>query len=342
MVLAALVAPTGPARAQEAVAQYVGGGAAPLRPLLVRSTTDIAILAPALEAFVARTPGISLRYEQWGSNALYDISLAGCEGQTGAADVVFSSGVHQMVDLVNRACASPYASPVTEALPAARRWRNELWGITHEPAVIIYNTALVPAADAPRTRFGLLDLMRRPSSPYRGKIATYDIETSGLGYLFAFMDSLEATTFGGLLEGFARTEAIATCCSNEIIEGVAEGRYLIAYNVLGSYVASGHGPNIGVIQPEDYTFFLSRALMIPKGAAQKDAAAALLEFLLSPDGQAILAQNSLVQRLDGDVSSLSESAQRPIAIDPKLLVAMDAHRRQRFVTQWRATFGTSP
>jgi iron(III) transport system substrate-binding protein len=334
-----------PLRAQEAVARFVGAGlgAGPgsVPELLVRSTTDLAILAPALEAFVALNPALALTYEQWGSNALYDVSLSGCQGQGASADVVFSSGVHQMVDLVNRACASPYASPVTEALAPARRWRDELWGITHEPAVIIYNTALVPAAEAPRTRFGLLDLMRRPNSPYRGKIATYDIESSGLGYLFSFMDSLEATTFGGLLEGFARTEAVATCCSNEIIEGVAEGRYLIAYNVLGSYVAAVHGPNIGVIQPEDYTFFLSRAFMIPKGAAQKDGAAALLEFLLSPGGQAILAQSSLVQRLDGDVSSLSESAQRPIAIDPKLMIAMDQHRRQRFVAQWRATFGTS-
>ena len=75
---------------------------------------------------------------------------------------------------------------------------------------MIYNTDLVPLDDAPRTRFDLLDLMRRKPATYSGKIATYDIEESGLGYLFAFMDSQQATTFGGLLEGFSRVDAVAT------------------------------------------------------------------------------------------------------------------------------------
>lgn len=106
-----------------------------------------------------------------------------------------------MVDLVNRFCAEPYISGLTAGLPKARRWRDELWGVTKEAAVVIYNTDLVPLDDAPRTRFDLLDLMRRKSATYSGKIATYDIEESGLGYLFAFMDSQQATTFGGFSKG---------------------------------------------------------------------------------------------------------------------------------------------
>ena len=340
--LLCLLIMSGPAIAQEAVARFVSDDAVQPTDIIVRSTTDIGILTPALNAFVTIYPEISITYEQWGSNALYANSRAACDGEIPAADAVFSSGVHQMVDLVNRACATPYASDTTRDLPPTRVWRNELWGITLEPAVIIYNTALVPAEDAPHTRFALLDLMRRAESPYRGKIATYDVEASGLGFLFAFMDSLEATTFGGLLEGFARTDAVATCCSAEIIDGVAEGEYLIAYNVLGSYVSSAPRQNIGVIHPEDYTLLLSRAYMIPKTATNKQAAAILLDFLLSDEGQDILAAGNLVQRRDDDATSLSESAQRAIAIDPKLLVAMDQHRRSRFVGQWRSTFGALP
>ncbi|WP_106746223.1 ABC transporter substrate-binding protein [Yoonia maritima] len=333
---------SGPAIAQEAVAHFVSDVAIAPTDIVVRSTTDIGVLTPALDAFVGIYPDISITYEQWGSNALYADSRAACDGQIPAADAVLSSGVHQMVDLVNRACAHPYTSDITRGLSTARVWRNELWGITLEPAVIIYNSALVPAEDAPHTRFALLDLMRRAESPYRGKIATYDVEASGLGFLFAFMDSLEATTFGGLLEGFARTNAVATCCSAEIIDGVAKGEYLIAYNVLGSYLSSTPRKNIGVIHPEDYTLLLSRAYMIPQTATNKVGAAILLDFLLSPQGQDILAAGNLVQRRDDDATLLSESAQRTIPIDPKLLVAMDRHRRSRFVGQWRSTFGALP
>ncbi len=306
------------------------------RNMTIRSTTDIDILLPILEVFVATNPTISLRYEQWGSNALYANSLAACSGDATSADVVFSSGVHQMIDLVNRACASPYLSAETAALPPSRRWRDELWGITKEPAVIIYNTELVPEADAPRTRFQLLDLMRRPNAMYQGKIATYDIEASGLGYLFAFMDSLEATTFGALLEGFARTGAVATCCSSEIIKGVAKGEYLIAYNVLGSYAGGVSSDEIGIIQPEDYTLFLSRSFMVPKGAARKTEARLLLDFLLSAQGQYLLRAEGLVS--DGINSPLSESARRPIPIEPTLLVASDQHRRSLFIDLWRSAF----
>ncbi|TMV89206.1 ABC transporter substrate-binding protein [Thioclava sp. BHET1] len=336
--LIALWACAPPLAAQEAERTFKAPGAHPATELLVRSTTDIGILGPTLNAFVEAHPELALRYEQWGSNALYSIARAACKGEGQAADVVFSSGVHQMVDLVNRDCASPYVSPLTSALPKDRRWRDEVWGITQEAAVIIYNKALVPAADAPRTRFAFLDLMRRASARYQGKIATYDIETSGLGYLFAFMDSQQATTFGGLLEGFSRVDAVATCCSAEIIKRVESGQYLISYNVLGSYVESVPHANLGVIYPEDYTLFLSRALMIPKQAAHKQAAALLLDFLLSAQGQRSLARSNLVQQADAEDTPLPESAKRFISIDPTLLVAMDRQRRALFVQKWRATF----
>lgn len=58
---------------------------------------------------------------------------------------------------------------------------------------------------------------------------------------------------------------MATCCSAEIIDGVAQGRYLIAYNVFGSYALdrAAEDPRIGVVAPRDYTLARSRAAMIP-------------------------------------------------------------------------------
>ncbi len=327
------------ATAQEAVTHFSSSKDTPTTPLIVRSTTDITIFAPALQAFVDANPTIALTYEQWGSNALYAAARAGCNGPAITSDAIISSGVQQIVDLVNRSCARPYTSAQTAALPTARRWRDEVWGITQEAAVIIYNTALVEGVDAPRTRFDLLDMMRRKPATYAGKIATYDIEESGLGYLFAFMDSQQATTFGGLLEGFSRVDAVATCCSAEIIAGVESGRYLMAYNVLGSYLDSVPSKHVGVIYPQDYTLFLSRAYMIPKSAPHPEASTLLLDFLLSTKGQAVLTDSNLIQTPSPDESGLQQSIQRYIAIDPTLLVAMDQHRRALFIGNWRTTFG---
>ncbi len=333
-----------PAAGLEAQAWF---GAPEAEALRLRSTTDIAVLGPALEAFVTRHPEMAVAYEQWSSNGLYEVTRADCEAQGAAqgvagnipgADAAFSSAVDQLVELVNLGCAQPYRSEATAALPEARRWRDEIWGLTREPAVIIYNSRLVPPEDVPSDRFALLDLMRRPDSRYAGRIATYDIEASGLGYFFAFADSLEASTFGALLEGFERSGAVATCCSAEIIDAVARGEYLIAYNVLGSYVEARAAADVATVWPADYTLFLSRAYMIPKGAARAGAAAMLLDFLLAPEGQAILARSGLVARAEAEGTAGHESALRPIRIGPVQLVARDAQKVTGFIRRWRETF----
>lgn len=310
--------------------------------LRVAGTTDVALFAPVLSAFVATVPEIAVDYEQWGSNDLSASAGAACRGEAPSADLIVSSAVDQQVKLVNDGCARPHRSVATAALPPESNWRDELFGVTREPAVIVYNNDLVPAWEAPRSRFDLIDLLRPADSRFAGRVATYDIGESGLGYLFAFADSQQATTFGGLIEAFGRSGAVATCCSVEIIDGVAEGRYLIAYNVLGSYALdrARQDPRISVVAPEDYTLVLSRAAMIPKDAPNPAAAGLLIDFLLSEPGRAILAERNLIVRGEA-VSGLPEddaSLYRPIRLSPVLLLGLDSRMNATFMERWRATF----
>ncbi len=343
LVVSGLAVSTAPGVGQELVETFGPEDAS--TELLLRSTTDIAVFGPVVDRFLDRTPDVRIRYEQWGSNGLHRLARKECHEGAAGADVVISSGVHQMVQLVNEACAGSYSSRLTQALPQALRWRDELWGITREPAVMVYNRERVPKADIPLTRFDLLDLLRPADTPYAGRVATYDIEQSGLGYLFAFADALEASTFGALQESFGRSGAVSTCCSADIIRHVADGRYLIAYNVLGSY-AQGYqqeDARIGIVLPSDYTLVLARALMIPKQAAQSGLAEAFLDFLLSAEGRTALRDALLISPLldleeGGEGETLSSTALRPIGLSPSLMVALDALTRETFLRRWRATF----
>ena len=196
-VALALALLAGAAEAQpapEATARF-GSEQAP-GVLTVLGTTDVALFAPLLEAFADSTPELAVHYEQWASNDLHAVAAAACRGERPPADLIVSSAVDLQVKLVNDGCAQPHRSVPTAALPAAANWRDELFGVTEEPAVIVYNRDLVPPDEAPRTRFDLIDLLRPADSRYAGRVATYDIEDSGLGYLFAFADSQQATTFG--------------------------------------------------------------------------------------------------------------------------------------------------
>lgn len=323
-----------------------GPEAAP-RHATLRSTTDLSAFAPVIASYLATRPDTRVDYEQWGSNDLHALTLSECTGGQGGADLVISSAVHHMVDLVNRGCAASHVSPATLALSSELEWRDQLWGVTREPVVMVYNRALLEPGEVPRSRFDLLDLLRPVDSRFAGRVATYDIEDSGLGFLLAFSDALEATTFGGLMEAFGRSGAVATCCSAEIIDAVASGEFLVAYNVLGSYalLRAREDDRLGVVAPADYTLILARAAMIPATAASTAVAADFIDYLLSPEGRAALEGQDLIVRLgeeDGapvEVSGTVETLERPIGLRPPLLVAMDAGKRALFTARWRDAFG---
>ncbi|MDB3935289.1 ABC transporter substrate-binding protein [Granulosicoccus sp.] len=311
--------------------------------LLIRGNTDIDAFAPVMQAFVDIRDDLRMRYEQWGSNALYEKSDDECHHPGADADLLISSAIDQQVKLVNDGCAQAHRSVYTRRLPDHANWRDELFGITREPAVMVYNREELSDDEVPLSRFDLIDRLRPNDSRFAGRVATYDIEQSGLGYLFAFADSQQASTYGALLEAFGRTRAVATCCSAELIDAVAEGRFLVAYNVLGSYALARADidPRIGVVAPQDYTLILSRAAMISKDAQHVATARAFLDFLLSDHGRSVLAESHLIAEIDDtdNVSLISDlgdaTVLRPIPLSPTLLVGLDRMKRELFVRQWR-------
>ncbi|MDP2118781.1 MAG: ABC transporter substrate-binding protein [Hoeflea sp.] len=310
--------------------------------LVIASVTDLDFMRPLIAAFQDTNPGMSVTYIEDTSNILDASVSRACADRRFFADLVISSSIAQQVRLVNSGCAREIESPVLESLPDWAQWRGELIGLTYEPAVMVYNKAAFATAGPPRSRFDLIDLMRQSGS-LNARIATYDIEDSGVGYLFAFQDSTEASTWGRLIEGFGRNSVATFCCSADIIDRVADGRAHIGYNVLGSYAQSraDKDPRIGVILPTDYTLVLARAGYIPREARDANAARAFLELALSDRGRTILDGETrlltplsgadALARLGGD----EEPAFRPIPLTPALLVSLDQAKRARFLSQWR-------
>ena len=310
--------------------------------LVIASVTDLDFMRPLIVAFQEANPGVSITYIEDTSNNLDASVSRACDDHSFFADLVISSSIAQQVRLVNGGCAREIGSPVLSSLPDWAQWRGELIGLTYEPAVMVYNKAAFAADGPPRSRFDLIDLMRQ-SGVLNGRIATYDIEESGVGYLFAFQDSTEASTWGRLIEGFGRNSVATFCCSSEVIDRVADGRAYIGYNVLGSYALSRaeKDPRIGVVLPTDYTLVLARAGYIPREARDAAAARAFLELTLSPRGRAILdGETRLLTPLSGPealarLGGDEEPALRPIPLSPALLVSLDRAKRVRFLSQWR-------
>ncbi|KTS40542.1 ABC transporter substrate-binding protein, partial [Methylobacterium indicum] len=237
----------------------------------------------------------------------------------------------------------------TARQPDWAAWRDEVFGFTTEPAVIAYRPDLVPPEDLPHSRVALVDLLRRKPEAYAGKIGSYDITLSGIGYLFAAYDARSAATYGRLVEAFGRADLKVRCCTGDLIADLEAGRLAIGYNLLGSYVyrAMRRGARIGLVVPRDYTLVLSRAVLVPVTARAVGDAFAFVDYLLSARGQRVSREEAfffdrtgpLPPGVEGPPSFATAGILRPITVGPVLLAVQDRAKRARFLAEWRQSIG---
>ncbi|MPR11294.1 ABC transporter substrate-binding protein [Microvirga tunisiensis] len=313
--------------------------------ITIHAATDLAAMKPLIQDFQVLMPTVSIEYNEYVTNDLFAAAQKACAAGESPMDVILSSSVDQLVALVNRGCALTFRSPQTAQLPSWAKWRDEVFGFTIEPAVIVYNKALVPPEDIPRTRGELLDLLRAKPERYDGKIGSYDITQSGIGYLFASYDARTSSTYGRLLEAFGRAHAVTHCCTSDVLADLAAGRIALGYNLLGSYAygALKAGAPIGIVIPRDYNLVLIRAVLIPVGRHRPAAAQRFVDYLLSERGQRVGreasfffgAETPLPPEVDGPMTLSMGGTFNPVTIGPELLVVQDRARRARFLEEWR-------
>lgn len=310
--------------------------------LTIVGTTDTPLFADFVTGFQAVRPDVTVEYDEQDSLPMYENFLSGAMAPP---DLLISSAADLQIKLANDGHAMAYDSPWLGGLPDWAHWRNEVFGFTFEPAVIIYNPDRITAAEVPRTHLTLAEMLETQSERFRGAIATYDIAESGVGYLLASQDQLISSNFWRLAAAFGRVDARFSGSSPAILNGVADGSLALGYNVLGSYAFArkAAGANIEIVVPDDYVLVLTRAMLIPREAPYPDLARAFVDFALSPVGQAIAAGptalGSVVTGAKGDWTSEAIAARgrgviQPIPLGPALLVSLDQQRRKRFLDSW--------
>lgn len=318
--------------------------------LVIHAATDLEAMQPLLLDFQALYPDIRIDFVDYVTNDLFRETFASCKTDREAADIILSSSVDQLVRLANDGCAQPHSSPETQSVPSWANWRNEVFGFTFEPIVFVYNKRSVPQQDVPRSHDALLDLLKSKPDEYRGRIGTYDIHASGIGYLLAFYDARQAPTANGrLLETLSRSNTTIRCCNGEVLGELAAGRISIAYNVLGSYAyaAARANPDLGIVVPNDYALILSRGALLPSRSKNPLLGKRFLNYLLSSRGKQVARESSfffaenapLPAGVEGPDQLMASGVGRPIRIGPALLAAQDEVQRQTFISGWRKHIG---
>ena len=314
--------------------------------LVVYSATDMPAAAPLLREFRALYPRIAVEYLNMSSLEVQKRFISETTEGGRSADVLWSPAMDLQMKLVNDGHAQSYKSPEVSKLPPWAVWRNEAYGTTFEPVVFVYNKRLLPPALVPRTHAALAQLLKDEPRRFLGKVATYDIEKVGVGFLLATQDSMTSSAFWDLTNAMFAAGARLHPTTGAMMERIASGDSLIGYNLLGSYaiVRARVDPSIGYVLPQDYTLVMSRIVFITKSAANPNAAQLWVDFLLSKRGQEIIAGESMLFSLRSDVEGEATAAGlartlghsiKPIAVGPGLLTYQDQAKRSEFLRKWR-------
>jgi iron(III) transport system substrate-binding protein len=249
------------------------------------------------------------------------------------------------VRLVNDGFAAPHRSANAAMVPGWARWRDEALGFTFEPVVMVFNRKVMEGRRIPMSRPELLAAVREDPGFWRGRIGTYDVATSSVGYLVASQDARQSSDFGAIAEAFRDSGVVTEGTTSEVLRRIDSGELAIGYNVLGSYARAeaDQSRNLMLVYPSDYTLAVARTAVVPKSAPNASAAHLFLEYLLSIRGQRILTNRSRLSavrpEIDGPYSRLgitekSVGPLRPIALGPGLLVYLDAQKRERLLALW--------
>ncbi|MVO16679.1 ABC transporter substrate-binding protein [Rhodobacteraceae bacterium CY05] len=302
--------------------------------LKILSTTDTDLLAPLIGSFLALNPGVAIDYTSVSSAELMKaVMLEGAE-----FDLALSSAMDLQVKLANDGYTLAHYSDLIDLVPTWGTWRNHVFAFSQEPASIVISPAAFAGLELPRSRQELISLLRKHPDRFRGRIGTYDVRNSGLGYLFATQDARTSESYWRLMEIMGGLKIRLFCCSGDMIENVARGDIAVAYNVLGSYARARKdlASRITIVEPEDYTNMMLRTAVVLRTAKHPKLAGAFIDHLLraawdTPD----------VPEYPFHRYPISDEAQnapfRPIQMGPGLLVFLDHLKRKRFLAEWHST-----
>jgi iron(III) transport system substrate-binding protein len=293
--------------------------------LRVLSSTDTDLFAPLIERFVADNPEVGIEYLVSGTADIDKMFRA----QPEQFDIVISSAMDLQFKLTNDGFALRLDGVKH---PDWAQWRESLFAFTSEPAAIVINTAAFDGLSIPQSRQDLIMMLRARPDIFRGRVGTYDVRRSGLGYLFATQDSRASETYWRLMEVMGSLDVQLYCCSGEMIDDLTDGSIAVAYNVLGSYAAARveNGSVFELVELSDFQTTMMRTALVSNMSAQPAIATTFVQHVIDAQADPAIAQKTLPALVtDPDAAERST-----IVLEPALMTYLDDLKRRKFLREW--------
>ncbi|WP_432448368.1 ABC transporter substrate-binding protein [Aliiroseovarius marinus] len=293
--------------------------------LKVISSTDTDLFAPLIQAFMTKNPDVAVDYFVTGTADLDRLFRKEPDG----FDIAISSAMDLQFKLANDGYARALNTIVH---PPWAHWRKSLFAFTAEPAAIVINRSAFDGWPVPRSRQELIEALRARPEFFRNRIGTYDVNQSGLGYLFATQDARATDTFWRLMEVMGSLGVRLYCCSGDMIDDLISGEIMVAYNVLGSYAEarSDNQNTLEIILPSDFPTTMMRTALVSRNSKNWTAAERFIQFLVTYQSNPAEDTQSLPPLIDRK----NGSERATIALGPALMTFLDTLKRNKFLTEW--------
>lgn len=241
---------------------------------------------PLAEAFQKKYPKVKVNYWRGDANEIPRRIMAEVQARNVVADVV--EGTSTGVTLAKAGALQPFLSPRIDEYEPIHRDPNHLWAVTRLSYYCAsINTNMVSSADAPKTYEDLLD------SKWKGKLS-WRVGVDNGPPLFitnlrlawgedrakAYLAKLAGQAMVNFAAGSART----------LVDRVVAGEYPIALNIFCHHplISAAKGAPVAS-QLMDPMVSTAGNVVIPKGIRHPFSAMLFIDYLLSEDGQKILA-----------------------------------------------------
>jgi ABC-type Fe3+ transport system substrate-binding protein len=241
---------------------------------------------PLAEAFMKKYPFVKMTFWRGDTEEIVAKVSAEIRAKNLLADLVEGTGVGELA--VEAKLTQPYFSPMVEAMPERYRDPRGQWTSTRVSYYsIAYNTRQVPPDQVPKTYDDLLD------PRWQGKLA-WRIGTSTGTPLF--LTAIRLSRGEHKAREYFRKLAMqkvvnfGSGSARTLVDRVIAGEFPIALNIFAHHPliskAKGAPVNSQLMDPVPST---TGTMIVPRGVRNPHASLLLADFILSREGQEILA-----------------------------------------------------
>lgn len=258
--------------------------------LVIYSGRSEALIQPVVDAFTDKYPNVEVLLKVGSNSQLANALLE--EKANPQADLFITTELFTAQSLAQHDVFQPYKPVGGDNLPVEFIGPNNTWtGLTRRARVLMYNTELLSAQEAPKSVFELTD------PKWKGQIAAAGSTNGSMQAQIAAMRQLlgeEATE--EWLQGLLANQVTFFGGHTDVRKAVGAGEFTIGLvNHYYYYLQQAEGSPVGIVFPDQQQGEIglitnATAAGVIAGTKNLPAAQAFMDYLVSPVGQELFAE----------------------------------------------------